>query len=142
MFSSQAACGRLHCKEELVEEDEEVEHREVERVKGGFGRGWEREGDGGDGNEDGGEVGLEKGRHEEGGGVSEEGLGTGKGLHKVACGGGGEACSGGRRVLRREHEPDTALQLRHASRKCVGSLCDTPLHIQHPSPSCTLSRTW
>ena len=126
----------------MEEEEEVVEHREVERVKGGFGSGWEREGDGGDGNEDGGEVDLEKGRHEENGGVSEEGLGTGKGLHKMACGGGGgEACSGGRRVLRREHEPDTALQLRHVSRRCVGSLYDTPPHIQHLSRSCTLSRT-
>ena len=62
----------------------------------------------------------------------------------MACGGGGggEACSGDRRVLRREREPDTALQPRHASRKCVGSLCDTPPHIQHPSRSCTSSRTW
>ena len=118
-----------------------VVHREVEKVRGELGRGWEREGDGGDGNVDGGEVGLEKGRHEEGGGVSEEGLGTGKGLHKVACGGGGEACSGGRRVLRREHELDTALQPRHVSRRCVGFLCDTPPHIQHLSRSCTLSRT-
>ena len=143
MISSQAACGQLPCREELVEEVVVVvvvAHREVERVRGGFGRGWERGGDGGDGG-DGGAVELEKGRHEEGGGVSEQGLGTGKGLHKMACGCGGEACSGDRRVLRREHEPDTVLQLRHVSRRCVGSLCDTPLHIQHPSRSCTLSRT-
>ena len=40
-----------------------VAHREVERVRGGFGRGWEREGDGRDGG-DGGAVELEKGRHE------------------------------------------------------------------------------
>ena len=124
-----------------MEEEVVVEHREVEMVRGELGKGLEMEEDGGDGG-DGVAVDLEKGRHEEGGGVSEEGFGTGKGLHKVACGGGGEACSGGRRVLRREHEPDTALQLRHVSRRCVGSLCDTPLHTQHPSRSCTLSRTW
>ena len=63
-FPSQAACTRLHCKVELVEEEVVVvAHREVERVRGGFGRGWEREGDGRDGG-DGGAVELEKGRHE------------------------------------------------------------------------------
>ena len=53
--------------------------------------------------------------------------------------GGYVACSGGRRVPRKEHGQGRELRPPHASRRRVGSLYGTLPRIQCLSPSCTSS---
>ena len=116
-------------------------HTGVEMVRGGLGRERGKEKDRYDGSVDGGVEVLEKGKHDVNVDDVEEGLERAGVLHKVgpAYGGGGVACSAGRRAPRREHGQGREFQPRHASHRCVGSPYGTPPRIQRLSPSCTLS---